>query len=110
MDPVGDGQQHRLDRRQPHREGPGKVLDEDPDEALQGTQDHPVQHHRAVLAAVGPHVGEVETLRQGEIALDGGALPAAVHGVLELDVDLGAVKGAFALADVIREIAWPPWP
>ena len=48
MDPVGDGQQDRLDRRQPHREGPGIVLDQDPDEALQGAQDHPVQHHRAV--------------------------------------------------------------
>ena len=80
------------------------MLDEDPDEALQGAQDHPVQHHRPVAAAVGPDVGEVEALRQGEIALDGGALPAPVDGVLELDVDLGPVKGAFARADVIRQV------
>ncbi len=34
--PVGDGENLHLDRRQPHREGPGKVLGDDADEPLDG--------------------------------------------------------------------------
>ena len=103
MDPVGDGQEDRLHRRQPDREGPGEVLDQDSHEALQGAQDHPVQHHRAVAFPVRADVGEIEALRQGEIALDGGALPAPLQGVLELDVDFGPVEGPFPGADVVGQ-------
>ena len=101
MDPVGNRQQDSLHRGQPDREGSGEVLDQDAHEALQRAQDHPVQHHRAMAFAIVAHVSEIKALRQGKIALNGSALPTALQGVFELDVDFGPVEGALALADAV---------
>ena len=69
------------------------MFDQHPHEAFQGAQDHPVQHHRPVALAVRADVSQIEALRQGKITLDGGALPAAIQGILQLDVDFGPVEG-----------------
>ena len=74
------------------------MLDEHPDEPLDGTHESPMDHHRPgpVVGAVG--VGEIEVLRLGEVDLKGGELPAAPDGVPNVDVDLWAVEGTLASA------------
>ena len=64
------------------------MLDEDAQEALQGAQDGAVHHVGAVLPAIGPHIDELEPLRQIEVELHGGALPGPAQGVADLHVDL----------------------
>ena len=75
------------------------MLGNDADEALDGAEDHTVDHHGAVLLTVGPGVLQLEALRQLHIQLDGAALPGAAQGVLEMEVQLGAVEGAVPLVD-----------
>ena len=94
--PVGDGEDQDLDGRQPQREGAVVVLDEDPEEPLERAEQGPVDHIRAVLLAVLADVGHVEPFGIVEVELDGGALPEPADGVLDLDVDLGAVKDRLA--------------
>ena len=77
------------------------MFDQHADEALDAAQDDPVQHDRPVLLAVFAHVRQVEPVRQGEIALDRGALPLPTDGVLQLHVDLGTVKGAVTLVNIV---------
>ena len=98
---VRDGDENRLDGREPHRKGPGVVFDQHPDEALDGPQDDPVEHDGTVLLAVSADVVQIEALRQRKVALDRGALPLSFEGVFELEVDLGPVEGAVALVDVV---------
>ena len=99
---VGDGQHRRLDRRQPHRESPGIVLDQQGDEPLEAAENRPVDDHRPVLGVVHADVLQLEALRHLVIELDGGALPLPADRVGDVEVDLRAVKGAVALVDVIR--------
>ena len=94
--PVGDGKDLHLDRGQPHREGPGKVLGDDADEPLDGAQQGPVDHHGAVLLPVLSHILQVEALGHLEVQLDGAALPGPAQGVGQVEVQLGAVEGAVA--------------
>src|SRR5690554_1572783 len=47
----GDIDDHRRLRREPRRHGPGVVLDEDAEEALEGAEDRPMEHHRAILGS-----------------------------------------------------------
>jgi hypothetical protein len=49
----------------------------------------------------GPHVAQIEPLGQGHVELDRAALPGPAQGVLDVDVDLGAVEGAVALVDLV---------
>ena len=60
-----------------------------------------MNHDRPLLDVLLVHVVQVETLGQVEVQLHGGALPFAPDGVRDLDVDLGAVKRAAALVDVV---------
>ena len=94
---VGDRHDHDLDRRQPEREGAGVVLGDDADEALERAVDGVVDDDRALEAAVGRAVLEVEALRQLVVGLDGGHLPLASERVLDEDVDLRRVEGPAAL-------------
>ena len=55
----------------------------------------PALADETVTFTVGAHVSKIKALRQRKIALDSSALPTALQGVFELDVDFGAVKGAF---------------
>lgn len=57
----------------------------------------PVDHDGPLLGAAGINVVHVKALWQVEVQLDGGALPLAPNGVLDLDVNLGAVEGAATL-------------
>jgi len=47
---------------------------------------------------------EVETFREGEVALYRGALPFSSDGVFQLYVDLGPVKRPIAFVDLIWEL------
>ena len=51
--------------------------------------------------AVRVHISEIESFRKREIALNGSALPRAGQSVLQLDVDLGAVKRAISFVYLI---------
>ena len=98
---IGDRQDPGLFGRQPGGHGAGVLLDEHTDEALQRAHDGPVHHDRAMTFAVLAHIGQVETFRQGEVHLDGGALPFTTDAVQQAHVDLGAVEGAVALVDLV---------
>ena len=76
---------------------------QDPDEALEGAHQRPVDHHRPVLGVVGAGVGEVEALGQVVVELDGAELPRAAERVGHVQVDLRAVERAVALVDVVLE-------
>ena len=64
--PVRDGQDDRLDRGEPEREGSGVVLDQDGDEPLEAAENRAMDDHRAVLGVVGADVFQIETLRHHE--------------------------------------------
>ena len=102
---IGDGEDADLLGRQPERERPGEVLDEEPDEPLQRPEDRTVDHHRPVRPVVGPGVLEPEPLRLLVVELDRGALPLPADGVVELDVDLGAVERPAALVEAVGDAA-----
>ena len=87
---------HDLDRRQPQRQAACVFLDQDADEALEGSEDGPVQHDRPVFLAVLADIGRVEPFRQHEIHLQRAALPVAPERVAQHELQLGAVEGAFA--------------
>jgi hypothetical protein len=60
---IGDDRRdHRLHRREPHREAPGMMLDQDADEALERAEDRAVEHHRAVPLAILTDIGCIEPL------------------------------------------------
>jgi len=54
-----------------------------------------------MFLAISSRVAHVKALWLIEIELDGSHLPLAPQGILDLEVDLGAVKGAAALIDLI---------
>ena len=77
------------------------VLDEDAEEPLERAEQGPVDHVGPVRLAVLADVGHVEALGHVEVELDGRALPEAADGVLDLDVDLGAVEDRLALHPLV---------
>ncbi len=93
---LADGNDHGLDRRQPHRERARVVLDQDAEEALDRSIQRAVHHHRLVALPVLADVFQVEALRQVEVELNGRKLPQAADGVHQLDVNLGPVERGFA--------------
>src|SRR6266702_1462155 len=105
---VGDFFADRADLhlhgREPKRKRAGVMLDQDAEEALDGTEQGAVDHERLMLGAVFGDVLQAEARRQIEIELHGGELPGAADGVNELDVDLGAVEGGFALHFLERNV------
>ena len=90
---LGNVHDHHLLGGQPQRERPGEVLDQDPQEPLHGAHNGPVEHDRAPLAAVGPHVTDPEPVRHGAVDLNRREGPGALEGVAEVERDLGAVEG-----------------
>src|SRR5690554_2502507 len=93
---IGDIEDHRLLGREPQRHGPGVVLDEDAEEALEGAEDRPMEHHRGLACAVLVDELGTQATRQVEVQLQGTALPDAVEAVAQGEFDLGAVEGALA--------------
>lgn len=94
--PIRDGYDHRLDGRQPGRKSTGKMFDEHSQEALHGPKNHPMHHDRSMALAVDPHVGQIKTFGEREIALNGGALPPAIQRIPELHIDFGAIERPFS--------------
>ncbi len=72
---LGDGNDHGLRRREPHRERTRVVLDEDTEEPLEAAEKCPVHHDRRVVLPVLADVLEPELSRVVEVHLDRGALP-----------------------------------
>src|SRR6266571_1261423 len=105
---VGDFFADRADLhlhgREPERKCAGVMLDQDAEEALHGTEQGAVNHERLMLGAVFGDVLQAEASGQIKIELHGGELPGAADGVNELDVDLGAVEGGFALHFLERDV------
>ena len=102
---VGDRDEPDLLGREPQRERAGVVLDQDPAEPLDRSEDRAVDHHRPVPLVVLAHVLHLEALGQREVALHGGQLPEAADRVAEVEVDLRAVERALALGDLVRQAA-----
>jgi len=100
---AGDCGDDDLAGRQPQRQVAGVVLDQDADEALEGTQDGSVQHHRPPALSVGGGVSRVEAFGQHEIHLQGAALPAPPDGVGQHELELRAVEGTLARIVLDRE-------
>src|SRR6266851_3985405 len=105
---VGDFFADRADLhlhgREPERKCAGVMLDQDAEEALDGTEQGAVYHERLMLGAIVGDVLQAEASGEIEIELHGGELPGAADGVNELDVDLGAVEGRFALHFLERNV------
>src|SRR5216683_3035017 len=89
---------------EPKRKRAGVMLDQDAEEALDGTEQGAVNHERLMPGAIVGDVLQAEASGQIEIELHGGELPGAADGVNELDVDLGAVEGRFALHFLERNV------
>ena len=101
--PIGDRGDDDLHRRQPQRETPGIMLDQDADEALHRAEDRAVQHDRDVARAVLADIGGAEPLGHVEIELQGAALPVAAERVAQMEFELRPVKGALAGVQRIGE-------
>ncbi len=92
----GDGGHHDLGRGQPQGEGAGIVLDQYAQEPLDGAEQCPVQQHGTLLGAVLLGIFRVQPFGQDEVQLQGAALPGAADGVAQVELQLGAIEGAFA--------------
>ena len=93
---CADGNDTHLIRGEPEGERTLKVLDQDADKALQGTEQSAVNDHGNSLGAVAGGVGQFKVSGQLEVELDSAALPLAAQGILDLQVDLGTVESAVA--------------
>ncbi len=90
--PVGDRHDHHLHRRQPERERTGVLLGQDADEPLERPVDGVVDDDRALEAAIGGAILQVEALGKLVVGLDGGHLPFAAERILDEDVDLRRIE------------------
>ena len=81
------------------------MLDQDADEAFEGTEQGPVDHHGPVLGVVGAGVGELEALGHPVVELDGAQLPRALERVGHVKVDLRPVERALAHLQLVLQPA-----
>ena len=114
---LGDGDADDLHRRQPHRERPGVVLEEDREEPLDRSEQRAVDHDRAASSAPSRSVYSSSN-RSGRFGVDlhRGQLPGAPDRILGLEVDLRAVERGFARhlgelepareGDVAQRVRW----
>ena len=103
---VGDRDDARLLGREPEREVAPRVLDEDPEKALERAEDRPMEDHGPLLGAVLGRVLEVEPFRVREVDLERPELPGAADRVGDLEVELRAVERAVSRVDLVG----PPAP
>jgi len=80
------------------------VLDQNSEEALDGTEQRAVDHERLMLGAVFTDVLEAEARGQVEIELHGGELPGTADSVDEFDVDFRAVESGFACHGFVGDV------
>ena len=102
---IGVADRNDLDllRRQPRGERTGVVLDQNAEEALQRSEQGPVDHVWPLFGSVPIDEGHVEALRLIEIELNRRQLPLPPDRVLDLQVDLGPVECSAAFIDFIAE-------
>ena len=82
------------------------MLDQDPGEALERSEQRTVDHDRPVLGVVGPEVHQAEAFRHLVVQLDRPHLPGAAERVRHVQVDLRPVERALAGADrVLHPVA-----
>src|SRR6266566_4412237 len=96
---------------EPKRKRAGVMLDQDAEEALDGTEQGAVDHQRLMLGAVFGDVLQAEARRQIEIELHGGELPGAADGVNALDgvgEGGGGAAPVFGLAGVVFRMRGVP--
>ena len=96
---LADGHDDHLLGGEPEGELAGGVLDEYGNETLHRTERRTVNHHRAVFLVVVSGIFEFETFGQVVVDLYGSQLPAATDGIFDHEVELGTVKGSFAVFD-----------
>ena len=91
-----DRRDHRLDRRQPQREAPGMMLDQNADEPLERPQNRPVKHDRPVPRAILADVRRVQPLGQHRVGLDRPHLPRPPDRVGQVKLQLGRIESPLA--------------
>ena len=94
---FGNGQDSGLNRRKPHGKRPAVVLEQHAEKPFHRAEESPMDHHRARARTVRSHEFQVEPLREVEVQLQGGKLPASADGVCHMHIYLRAVESAAAL-------------
>src|SRR5690606_22884790 len=87
---------HCMDRCQPGRQCSRVVLDQHPDETLEGTENCPMQHDWSTALIIGIDIFSAQACRHGEIHLNGSALPMTADRILQGVFDLRAVERALS--------------
>src|SRR3989338_609037 len=68
---------------------------------LKAAEQSPVYHNNTVLCIVSADISRVKPLRQLEVKLYRGKLPAPSQSVFDMEVDFGPVESAFPCLDFI---------
>ena len=92
---VAQRQHAHLHGREPEREIPGVMLDEEADEALVRAERRAMDAQRRLVGVVAVLIDEAEAGGHGEIDLVGGDGELAPDGAPDLHVDLRAVESGF---------------
>ncbi|MNO25723.1 hypothetical protein D3C76_155660 [compost metagenome] len=100
---ISDIHDHRLRWREPGRERTFVVLDQNPDETLEGTEDRTVQHHWVFAAVVFRDVFSAQTDRQVKIELQSTTLPDPTKAVFQRELDLRTVERALTRLQIVRQ-------
>ena len=93
------GQDGHLVRCEPKGEVARRVLDEHGRESLHGAEGCAMHHDGRLLGVVLVGIFQLESFRQVIVYLDRAQLPAASDGILDHEVELGAVEGCFTIFD-----------
>jgi len=98
---IADGDYDALTRAEPERPLATKVLEEDSEETLDGTEDSTMDHDRTLVLHLSitlsrSHVLQIEADRQLEVELDGGALVVTLKGITDVNIDLRTIEGTIS--------------
>src|SRR3989440_3696821 len=102
--PVGDRDEHDLDRGQPGREGSGIMLKQDGDHALQRAAVSAMNHHGPVTLPVLANIAQVEAFGQVVVYLGRAKLPLTAKGVEEEKVEFRPIKPRLALLNRVGKV------
>ena len=93
--------QHQLHRRQPQREIPRIMLNQNPNKPLNRTINHPMHNNRPMLLPVLTYILRIKALRHLEIQLNRTTLPRPPQTILNLKVNLRTIEGTITLINLI---------
>ena len=100
---VRDIHDHSLSRCQPGREQTGVLFSQNTDEALDRTQDGPVDHHRYMAIVVFAHISGTQTTRQGKVELHGTTLPRTIKAIVQGKFNFGTVERPFTRLQIVLQ-------